>query len=197
MPSLQPIADLPKSLHLIEELEQYSTPGHFLHYCTFDQLVDLAKRTYLTFGCSTHVALSTDEKYAREFFNWFLDSSIDVSFHQSNVAQASDDNPTAPGPGDELGDTDGMGREEGDSNEEDNSMGIPHLAEIDIEFGEDQPMLASQEQACGDMLMHNNALLWCDLLHYWEMKHSVKEGDVGQLFKMNKAQKQYPVISYC
>ena len=169
-------------------------PGNFLHYCSFDQLIDLAKRTYLTFGCSAHVALSTDKKYTAEFFNQFLDSSVDASFCRSNVAQTCDDDPMAPGPGDELGDTDGMGREEGDSDDEHNSMGIPHLAEIHIEFGEDQPMLASQEQTCSDMLMHNNALLWCDLLHYWEMKCSAKEGDVRCLFKMNKVQRQYHAI---
>ena len=78
---------------------------------------------------------------------------------------------------------------DGDDDREDNSMGITHLADIDIEFGEDCPRLALEEQTCEDVLMHNNALLWRDLLHYRELKHSAKEGDIGRLFEMNKVWK--------
>src|SRR5258708_26372254 len=172
IPSSQPMAYSSKSLHLIEELGQYTTPGYFLHHCGFDQLVDLAKRTYCAFGStnSAHMALSRDEKYSMEYFNQFLDPSVDASFCQSNVVQVCDDTLAAPRPDDEPGGPDGM---DGDNDREDNSMGIAHLADIDIEFGEDHPRLALEEQTCRDVLMHNNAP-WHNLLHYWELKHSAK-----------------------
>ena len=186
-------------MHLLKELKRYTTPGHFLHDCSFDELVDLAKSTYHAFGTtrSAHMALLKDEKCTMEFFSQFLDPDVDMSFHQSDLMQVGDNTPVAPELGDEQEGTNGVGGEEGNSGEEDDTMGIPHLAEIDIEFGEDCPKLASQEQTYGNALMHNNALLWRDLLHYWETKRSAKEGDVGRLFKMNKVRNQYFVIYYC
>ncbi len=78
--------------------------------------------------------------------------------------------------------------------DDDNGMGIAHLADIDIQFGEECPMLTLQEQTCGDVLRHNHVLLWCDLLHYWEMKQCAKEGDVGHLFEMNKVSRHTSYI---
>ena len=72
-------------------------------------------------------------------------------------------------------------------------MGITHLANIDMQFGEECPMLTLQEQTCGGVLRHNHVLLWCNLLHYWEMKQCAKEGDVGHLFEMNKVSGHTPV----
>ena len=114
------------------------------------------------------------------------------------MAQGSNNGSTVPGtrdtsdrlrnPEERVGD-DGKGD---DDNKDE--IGIAHLADIDIQFGEECPMLASQEQACGDALKHNCVLLWHDLLHYWEMKQCAKEGDMGCLFEMNKVGRH---TSYC
>src|SRR6266436_4407565 len=184
MSSSWPTLDSSKSLHLLEELEQYTSPGFFLHDCSFDQLVDLVKRTYHAFGStySAHMALSKNEDDVVEYFRDFLDPSIHTGLHQLNE-RVWDNSPAAPKRGNKLKEGEGDDNDEEDSN---GALGITHLAEIDVQFGEDRPKLTSQEQRCGDTLRHNNILLWRDLLHYWEMKCSAKEGDVGCLFEMNK-----------
>ena len=87
IPSSWQISDLPKSLHLIEELQWYTTSGFFLSECSFDQLVELAKRTYHAFGStySAHMALLKDEKAVVEYFDQFFDPSINAAFCGSNV----------------------------------------------------------------------------------------------------------------
>ena len=132
------ISDLPKSLHLIEELQQYTTPGFFLSECSFDQLVELVERTYHAFRStySAHMALLKDEKAAAEYFSQFFDPSIDASFHGFDVAQGSNNGSTVPGTRDTG---DGLRNPEervsddgkGDDNNED-EIGIAHLADIDI-----------------------------------------------------------------
>src|SRR5258708_33353856 len=75
IPSSWQISDLPKSLHLIEELQQYTTPGFFLSECSFNQLMELVERTYHAFGStySAHMALLKDEKAMAEYFSQFFD----------------------------------------------------------------------------------------------------------------------------
>ena len=186
MSSSWPISNLPKSLHLLEELERYTTPGFFLHDCNFNELVDLAKRTYLAFGStrSAHMALSEDERDAARYFSHYLDPHIDAYFRQFDVLQARDNGFGMSG---EPRDADEREEDDNDNDcSDDNGIGITHLANLDLLFGEDCPRLAPQEQTCGDMLKYNSTILWPNLLHYWEMKQSVKEGDVGRLCEINK-----------
>ncbi len=91
IPLSQQISDLPKSLHLIEELQWYTTSGFFLSECSFDQLVELVKRTYHAFGSmySTYMVLLKDEKAAVEYFDQFFDPSINATFCGSNAVQGS------------------------------------------------------------------------------------------------------------
>ncbi len=185
MSSSWPVSNLPKSLHLLEELERYMMPGFLLHDCSFDELVSLAKRTYLVFGstCSAHMALSRDENNTVEYFGCYLDPQVDTYFQQFDVLQVHDEGSAVPVTSGEPRDA---GEREDDEGGDDNEIGINHLASIDLLFGEDHPRLALQEPAHGDVLKYNTIMLWHNLLHYWEMKQSAKEGDVGCLFEMNK-----------
>ena len=85
--------NLLKLLHLLKELEQYTMPGFFLHDCTFDELVDLAKKTYLVFGSmqSAHMALLRNEKDAKEYFGHYLDPQVNAYFQQFDVLQVCDE----------------------------------------------------------------------------------------------------------
>ena len=58
--------------------------------------------------------------------------------------------------------------------------------DVIVDFDDECPTFEATENVSGDVLMHNNALLWQDLLFYWEFKASVKEGDVGRTFKVIK-----------
>ena len=186
MSSSWPISNLLKSLHLLEELERYTTPGFFLHDCNFNELVDLAKRTYLAFGSthSTHMALSEDKRDAVRYFSHYLNLQIDTYFWWFDVLQAHNDGPGTSGEPRDADEREEDDNDNGCSN--DNGIGITHLANLDLLFGEDRPTLAPQEQTCGDMLKYNSTILWRNLLHYWEMKQSVKEGNIGHLFEINK-----------
>ena len=131
------ISDLLKSLHFIEELQQYTTPGFFLSDCSFNHLVELVKRTYHAFGStySAHMAMSKNKKAAADFFNQFLDPSINTSFHRFDVARDHDIGDRPRDPGERVGNDD-----EGDDGDDD-GIGIAHLADIDIQFGEECPTL--------------------------------------------------------
>ncbi len=147
--------------------------------------MDLATRTYHAFR-STHsafMALSEDEKVAVEYFDQFLSPHVDAYFHQCDMGQDCD----KPRTGDNPRNTDeGEKCDIDDNSRDDNVISIAHFANIDIQFGNDCPRLAAQEHTSGDVLKHNSILLWHNLLHYWEMKQSMKEGDIGCLFEMNK-----------
>ncbi len=126
------------------------TLGFFLSECSFNQLVELVKRTYHAFGSmhSTHMALSKDKKVAAEYFNQFFDPSINASFCGFDVAHGSNNSSATPGTRDpsDTGDRERVGNDDkGDDNDDDDGdgIGIAHLANIDIQFGEECPMCQS------------------------------------------------------
>ena len=80
---------------------------------------------------------------------------------------------------------------------------IGSSSKINIEFDDEHPVFETPGNTSGDVLMHNNAFLWWDLLQYWEMWCSIKDGDVGQTFEVIKVHDQvmdcakgWPCIQY-
>src|SRR5258707_9319117 len=64
--------------------------------------------------------------------------------------------------------------------------GGEEFVDVVVDFDDERPPFEATKNVSSDVLMHNNALLWQDLLFYWEFKTSVKEGDVGRLFEVIK-----------
>src|SRR5260370_7540321 len=115
------------------------TEGFFLFNCNFNELIDLATRTYRAFGStqSSHMALSEDEKAAGEHFGQFLDPHINDYF--CRCEQDCNDASVGPGTSDESRNIDEREEYENDDRGDDNTIGITHLADINIQFGEDCP----------------------------------------------------------
>ena len=79
----------------------------------------------------------------------------------------------------------GKGNDEGiDENEE--IEGGEELVDMVVDFDDEHPPFEAMKNVSSNILMHNNALLWQDLLFYWEFKTSVKEGDVSRSFEVIK-----------
>ena len=149
-----------KTLHLTKELEAYTKEGFFLHSCSFDELEDVVHQTYHAFVTMrlAYMAMAPDEEKAQMYFAMFIDPSHDSLFpsidetstsgvkkgcnNASNDSTLDDDN------------TDGMRNE--DENVE--------MSEVVFDFDDEHTAFEATENVSGDVLMHNNALLWQDLL---------------------------------
>ncbi len=81
----------------------------------------------------------------------------------------------------------GEGDDEGFDENEGIEEGGEESVDVVVDFDDEHPPFEATKNVSGNILMHNNALLWQDLLFYWEFKTSVKEGDVGRSFKVIKA----------
>ena len=80
----------------------------------------------------------------------------------------------------------GEGDDEGFDENEGMEEGGEEFVDVVVDFDNECPPFEVTKNVSGDVLMHNNALLWQDLLFYWEFKTSVKEGDVGRSFEVIK-----------
>ena len=80
----------------------------------------------------------------------------------------------------------GEGNDEVFDENEGMEEGGEEFVDVVVDFEDECPPFEATKNVSGDVLMHNNALLWQDLLFYWEFKTSVKEGDVGRSFEVIK-----------
>src|SRR5258708_8409577 len=69
------------------------------------------------------------------------------------------------------------------------SGGIPALHHSQMpsdDTSKVNPPTLSPNTSDGDMLLYNNILLYCDLLHLYKFNMSVHDGDIGQTFEIIK-----------
>ena len=73
-----------------------------------------------------------------------------------------------------------------DTSDQGDDEGIVIADVMEIGFEDETMEMEAAKNVPGNILLHNNILLWRDLLQYWEFKCSVKEGDTGHTFKVIK-----------
>ena len=179
-PSSVPVAKLLKTLHLVEELNEYAKEGYFLHTCSFEQLCDLAQKTSAAFRStsSAYMALSPNAEHGRAHFQKYIDPLLDAHFPapRSSPFPATQKKARSA--------SEGSNSDDDSSDDIDEEIAIADVMEIGFE--DETVQTEMSKDASGNILFHNNILLWRDLLQYWEFKHSVKEGDMGHMFEVIK-----------
>jgi hypothetical protein len=180
-----PVRQDRKSMHLTEELEAYTKKGNYLHSCSFEDLCQLVRETYHAFGStrSGYMALSRNVSDARSYFAHLVDPQLDSLFPMSEEPSIASE---LVGDSSEQGDSNGDDVDDSDDEANGANEHIGTSTNIDLAFDDECLTFEMPNNASGDILMHNNAILWRDLLQYWEFKNSVKEGDIGRTFEVIK-----------
>ncbi len=173
-----PLSKLCCTPNLTEELEHYTTPGYFLHSCSFHELHSLAHSIYWSFTTteSVYMALSPLTSIASKHFHKFIHLGKGSIF-------------PIPDKPDAKGCT--------TNDEDENGISfLTHDNDNDVEGSDDTDALdhfndtpspeVPEDSVAGDMLLFNNIMLFCDMLMYWEFCISMKDGDVRRTFEVIK-----------
>src|SRR5258708_5099193 len=116
------------------------------------------------------------------YFVTFIDPSHDSLFPSIDKTSTSGAKKGCNNPSNDSTLHDDDDNDNGMRNEDENV----ETSEVILDFNDEHPAFEAMENVSSDILMHNNALLWQDLLNYWELKCSVKEGDIGRTFEVIK-----------
>lgn len=174
--------ELPQNrpLHLLEELELYTQPGHYLFHCSAEDLEQLSRSIYRLFGTTEAAdhALDHDADRATEFFSKHINERCDSLFSVPPAGQPSFSEDEDSGHSFYNAADDATGGDFGDS------------ARARVEATFEEPAVFEKapdhNEESADILMYNNALLFRDLLFYWEFRTSVHDGDIGRTFEIIK-----------
>lgn len=165
--SSQKVAHSSSDLQLLEELDEYTMPGQFLHTCSSEELESLARNLYRAFASQEAVTMSMHRSpdVASTFFSTHAPSS------PYNFAVPPD-----LGPGGNLDGDDGVAFEPAHAPSSPNATTLPSTP----------PDARNTNVHTGDELLYNNVTLLRDGLEYLEFQESIHEGDPGRTFEVIK-----------